>query len=73
MTVLLRNKKKKTLAYQFTFDEIEHKGESVKKFMDVVQRNAKACDKLVEAKVVAGQSDKGNDDPSNKHAGKAAK
>ena len=73
VTVLLRNRKKKSLAYQFTFDEVEHKGESVKKFMDVVQRNTKACGRPVEAQVVVGQSDNGKENASKKVAGKAAK
>lgn len=55
VTVLLRKKRTKALSYQFTF-ETANDPASVKKFMDVVQRNARACGRPVEAKVVAGQA-----------------
>lgn len=59
VTVLLRYKKNKKIAHQFTFDTEKDKG-VVKRFMDVVERNSKMSDsKTVEAAVVgSGNSEK---------------
>ena len=65
VTVLLRNKKRKKVSYEFTFDTEVDPGVA-KKFIDVVQRNGKACSRPVEGKVVAEQSDKTKGDAGAK-------